>query len=108
MISHSRAAEIVNAKNEEAVTKEVRSCGSWHENGITLMVEQWVKIGSLISFVPTLNDLGCILKLESVAIDCSTGGASTDTVQHGLQYGAGKSYSMRSSSMMQASFVFRR
>lgn len=110
MLSHSCALETARAKNEAvAVATELRSCGSWCENETPSMVEQWTEVGSLKSYAPTSNDFGCILRLVSVAVDCSTGGASTDTVRHGLLYGniAAKNYSMRSSSMMLISFVFR-
>lgn len=80
MLSHSHALETARAKNEAvAVATELRSCGSRCENETPFMVEtpsmveQWTEVGSLKSYAPTSNDFGCILRLVSVAVDCSTG-----------------------------------
>ncbi|GMN45328.1 hypothetical protein TIFTF001_014513 [Ficus carica] len=69
-VSHDRAYE-TDRTTDEKTGRELGSCGSWHGNEF-IMVE-WLKVGSSKSYTPTSDDWGSILKLEVVAVDCSTG-----------------------------------
>lgn len=69
-VSHDRAYETDRTTNEKT-GRGLGSCGSWH--GKEFFMVEWRKVGSSKSYTPTSDDWGSILKLEVIAVDCSTG-----------------------------------
>ncbi|CAK7347136.1 unnamed protein product [Dovyalis caffra] len=64
--------------------RKLRSCGSWPDFGISSLLDkssmvevpeakEWVKVGSSKTYEPSVGDAGFCLRLESVAVHCSTG-----------------------------------
>ncbi|KAK9271080.1 hypothetical protein L1049_026669 [Liquidambar formosana] len=83
---HRHAAETVSktSNGDGQALGKLRSCGSWPAFGYTslfgecsVVVERegkaWVKVGSSKTYVPSMDDFGLSLRLESVAVDCSLG-----------------------------------
>lgn len=84
LVCHHHAAEVIskNLNGNKKSARKLRSSGSWPSfaNGSlfdegAMVVERegkfWVKVGSLKAYVPTMDDFGFSLRLESAAIDCS-------------------------------------
>ena len=83
-VEHRDASDAVgkdSTGNQEAVRKH-RSSGSWTDfsnisvlDESAMVVEEewkvWVKVGSSKTYVPTLEDCGFRLRLQSVAVDSS-------------------------------------
>ncbi|XP_062163326.1 carbon catabolite repressor protein 4 homolog 1-like isoform X2 [Alnus glutinosa] len=81
---HHHAAEVIskNLTGNQKSARELRSSGSWPSFGNgslfdegEMVVERegkvWIKVGSMKTYVPTMDDFGFSLRLESVAVDCS-------------------------------------
>ncbi|EXB97553.1 hypothetical protein L484_003397 [Morus notabilis] len=68
-VSHDQVNGTDRTANGQA-GGELRSSGPWHCKDWTKV--EWVKVGSSKSYKPTSDDYGSILKLEVVAVDCST------------------------------------
>ncbi|XP_041021503.1 carbon catabolite repressor protein 4 homolog 1-like isoform X2 [Juglans microcarpa x Juglans regia] len=86
MVRHHDAAEAVcrNLTGNEQSVRKLRSSGSWpafgdasllHQSAMVVEREgkEWIKVGSSKAYVPTMDDVGLRLKLESAAVDCSLG-----------------------------------
>ncbi|TXG52804.1 hypothetical protein EZV62_021973 [Acer yangbiense] len=73
---HRIMTETINstAISDLQETKILRSCGSWSDLGSAMVVEgDWVKVGSLETYEPSEDDTGFRLRLESLAVNRSTG-----------------------------------
>lgn len=78
LVRHRHAAEVIskNLTGKQKSATELRSSGSWpgslFDKGV-MMVEcegrVWVKVGSLKTYVPTMDDSGFRLRLDSAAVD---------------------------------------
>ncbi|OUZ99338.1 Endonuclease/exonuclease/phosphatase [Macleaya cordata] len=95
-IRHLNAAAALcrTKKGDDQSFKSLRSCGSWPSLGSwssfekcsvinmnAVMVEggggSWLKVGSSKTYIPSMDDFGYKLKLESQAIDCKEGNLLT-------------------------------
>lgn len=83
---HHDAAEAVyrNLTGNKQPVRKLRSSGSWPSFGDASLLHQsvmvveregkeWIKVGSSKAYVPTMDDVGLRLRLESAAVDCSQG-----------------------------------
>jgi CCR4-NOT transcription complex subunit 6 len=80
LVRHCHAAEVIsrNLTGKQKSATEPRSSGSWpgslFDEGV-MMVEcegrEWVKLGSFKTYIPTMDDFGFRLRLDSAAVDCS-------------------------------------
>ncbi|XP_059460704.1 carbon catabolite repressor protein 4 homolog 1-like [Corylus avellana] len=78
LVRHRHAAEVIskNLTGKQKSATELRSSGSWpgslFDQGV-MMVEcegrVWVEVGSLKTYVPTMDDFGFRLRLDSAAVD---------------------------------------
>ncbi|KAG6698952.1 hypothetical protein I3842_08G045800 [Carya illinoinensis] len=85
-VRHHDAAEAVcrNLTGNKQSVRKLRSSGSWpafgdasllHQSATVVVREgkEWIKVGSSKAYVPTMDDVGLRLRLESAAVDCSQG-----------------------------------
>ncbi|KAI9201091.1 hypothetical protein LWI28_017927 [Acer negundo] len=73
---HRIMTETINstAISDHQETKILRSCGSWFDLGSAMVVKgDWVKVGSSETYEPSEDDTGFRLRLESLAVNRSTG-----------------------------------